>query len=470
MIIQGGMGVGVSAWPLANAVSKTGQLGVVAGTALDVLLLRRLQTGDDGGHMRRALAHFPMPDVAKRILDRYLLPRGKRTDERFRAAPAMTVEPSRDSLELTVAGNFAEVFLAREGHDNPVGINYLEKIQLPTLPALFGAMLAGVGFVLMGGGIPRAIPAILDRLAKGEPAELRLDVKGAAPGDAFHTHFDPGDFCGGAAPPLERPQFIAIIASTTLAKVMANKSGGRVDGFVIEAPTAGGHNAPPRGRMQLDANGEPLYSARDAVDLEAIQKLGLPFWLAGSRADPERLTEALEAGAAGIQVGTAFAYCAESGLMESIKNRVLDMSARGEARVFTDPHASPAGFPFKVVQLPGTQSDAETYELRPRICDLGYLRHAYKRDDGRVGWRCPGEPVESYVHKGGEIEGTVGKKCLCNGLLANLGLGQVQKDGYHEPPIITSGDDVADIARFRPPGADSYSAADVIARLLEGNI
>jgi nitronate monooxygenase len=37
-IIQGGMGVGVSNWRLAQAVSKLGQLGVVSGTALDQLL------------------------------------------------------------------------------------------------------------------------------------------------------------------------------------------------------------------------------------------------------------------------------------------------------------------------------------------------------------------------------------------------------------------------------------------------
>ena len=67
VIIQGGMGVGVSNWRLANAVSSRGQLGVVSGTALDVVLARRLQDGDPGGHMRRALAVplaalFP-PDV-----------------------------------------------------------------------------------------------------------------------------------------------------------------------------------------------------------------------------------------------------------------------------------------------------------------------------------------------------------------------------------------------------------------------
>ncbi|MDG4862734.1 hypothetical protein P8605_31820, partial [Streptomyces sp. T-3] len=48
-VIQGGMGVGVSGWQLARAVSRTGQLGVVSGTALDAVLARRLQLGDPGG-------------------------------------------------------------------------------------------------------------------------------------------------------------------------------------------------------------------------------------------------------------------------------------------------------------------------------------------------------------------------------------------------------------------------------------
>jgi len=41
VIIQGGMGVGVSSWWLAQAVARTGQLGVVSGTALDAVLARR---------------------------------------------------------------------------------------------------------------------------------------------------------------------------------------------------------------------------------------------------------------------------------------------------------------------------------------------------------------------------------------------------------------------------------------------
>lgn len=460
------MGAGVSSWPLARAVSKAGQLGVVSGTGLDTILTRRLQAGDHGGHMRRALERFPIPGVARRIIDRYFVQGGKPSDRPFKSKPIGAVEPSRHLKDLLVASNFAEVFLAKEGHDGPVGINYLEKIQLPTLPSIFGAMLAGVSWVLMGAGIPRAIPGVMDRLAEGQAVQLRLDVKGAESGEEFYTRFDPAEYCDGAAPNLDRPGFLAIISSSTLATMLKKRSDGRVDGFVVEGPTAGGHNAPPRGQTQLSAGGEPVYGDRDVPDLDAIKALGLPFWLAGSCAEPEHLLAAQQRGAVGVQVGTAFAYCRESSLDESLKDRTLAMSRAGQARVFTDPVVSPTGFPFKLLQMEGTLSDVAIREARTRVCDLGYLRHAYRKPDGKLGWRCPSEPVKDYVRKGGADADTEGRGCVCNGLLANVGLPQIQRGGETELPLITSGDDVINVARFLKPGQDTYSAQDVIDYLL----
>lgn len=467
LIIQGGMGAGVSGWRLARAVSRTGHLGVVSGTGLDTILARRLQRGDEGGHVRRALSKFPFPGMARRILERYFVAGGKRRDERFASKPVPAVQPSARLTELMVAGNFVEVYLAREGHDAPVGINYLEKIQLPTLPSIYGAMLAGVTWVLMGAGIPRVIPGVLDSLAAGDPVQLRLDVKDAQPGEAFFTRFDPTEFCSNkVAPILPRPRFLAIISSATLGAMLLKRSTGRIDGFVVEGPTAGGHNAPPRGQMTLSLEGEPIYGQRDMADLEAIRSLGLPFWLAGSCAEPRAITKALRQGAAGVQVGTAFAYCEESDLDPDIKAEVLGMSRVGRARVLTDPIASPTGFPFKVLQKDDTLSNAAMYEKRSRICDLGYLRHAYRKVDGTLGWRCPSEPVDDYLRKGGMEQETRGRKCICNALMANIGLGQVQHGGQAELPLVTSGDDVANVARFLQPGRESYTANDVIDYLL----
>jgi nitronate monooxygenase len=377
-------------------------------------------------------------------------------------------ESPRELKELCIVANFVEVFLAREGHSNPVGINYLEKVQIPHLPSLYGAMLAGAGYVLMGAGIPTRIPGALDRLANHEPAAYPLHVTGVQEGDHTTIHFAPREFMERDLPALARPKFLAIVSSHVLAATLAKKSNGRVDGFVVEGHTAGGHNAPPRGKPQLQMSGEAVYGERDKVDLGKIRELGLPFWLAGEYGAPEKLREALAEGAAGVQVGTAFAYCDESGLRNDYKRALLKKVRSGEARVRTDSQASPTSFPFKIAQLEDSLSEQEVYEVRPRICDLGFLREPFKTADGTIDYRCPAEPVTLYVSKGGRAENTVDKKCLCNALLATIGHPQVRNGKYTEPGLVTSGSGLAGITRFLAPGESTYTAADVVRILLAG--
>jgi NAD(P)H-dependent flavin oxidoreductase YrpB (nitropropane dioxygenase family) len=457
-IIQGGMGVAVSDWRLARAVSLQGQLGVVSGTGIDTVLVRRLQDGDPGGHMRRALAAFPAREVADELLHRYFLPQGRPAGTPYAMLPMYRPRVSTAREQVTMLANFAEVFLAKEGHAGQVGINLLTKIQMPNMASLYGAMLAGVDYVLMGAGIPREIPAILDALAQHQPVEMRLDLEGGGPAETLH--FDPARHLPPGQPPLSRPLFLPIIASNSLATMLSRKASGRVDGFIIEAPNAGGHNAPPRGQPRFNDRGEPEYGPRDMVDLAQIRELGLPFWLAGGVGSPEGLRDALAAGAAGIQVGTLFAYYDESGLIAELKRSVLRAVNRGEVDVFTDPLASPTGFPFKVVRW----REAPDTDARERICDLGYLRVGYRNEAGSVGFRCAAEPVDSYVSKGGQLEDTVGRQCLCNGLMSNIGLAQIRNGGAAEPPLLTSGDDLLSMSGFLG-GREEYSAAEVIRYL-----
>ena len=196
--------------------------------------------------------------------------------------------------------------------------------------------------------------------------------------------------------------------------------------------------------------------------------MGVPFWLAGGYGNAEKLREALQQGAAGIQVGTAFAFSQESGMRPDLKKELMAQARTGSGVVFTDPLASPTGFPFKVALLEGTSSELPIYQERRRVCDLGYLREPYAGQDGRIGYRCAAEPVENYVAKGGKIEDTVGRKCLCNALMANIGHAQTRKVDVVEPALVTVGDDLNTIANFLAPGRESYSAADVVKSLLAG--
>lgn len=466
------MGVAVSGWRLARSVAKEGQLGVVSGTLLPVVFARRLQLGDQGGDLLRALGHFPDTDVAARVLGRYYVPGGKAASEPFASVPMPSVAPSSAWVELTVVANFAEVWLAKEGHEGRVGINLLEKIQIATLASLYGAMLAGVDVVLMGAGIPRAIPGVLDAFAAGAGAELVIDVTDVQADAPVRMRFEPRDYLRNAPEALRRPEFLAIVSSAALATTLARKASGRVDGFVIESAAAGGHNAPPRGGKEPGPDGQPVYGPRDEPELAKFRALGLPFWLAGERATAERLAEARELGAAGVQVGTAFAFCEESGLAPEIKAQVCALSRAGQVKIFTDPYASPTGFPFKVVSLEGSLSEAGVYSEHARRCDLGYLREAFVRPEGGVGYRCAAEPEADFAAKGGAPEESCGRKCLCNGLLAAVGLGQVRRTVTEagtvlsvEPSIVTAGQETTEIARYLAAGEETYPARRVLAGL-----
>lgn len=466
-IIQGGMGIAISNWHLANVVSRMGQLGVVSGTGLDQVFARRLQDGDLGGDIRRALQSFPLPKLAQRMIDTFFIPGGKPAHVPYKPLSFHTIKPNPFRDELCVVANYVEVFLAREGHNNPVGINYLEKIQIPHLPSIYGAMLAGVSVIIMGAGIPVHVPKVLDLFCKHEAASYPVRVIDATPDMDCMRRFDPKTlFTEGLPPELNRPDFLPIISSDSLATMLLRRAEGSVEGFVVEGFTAGGHNAPPRGQMKLDALGQPIYGPRDIVNLEAIRKVGLPFWLGGGYGSPEKLKEALDQGAAGVQVGTAFALCEDSGFVPSIRERLLESLLAGKATIFTDPVVSPTGFPFKVASVEGTLSDPEVFNNRCKLCNEGYLRDLYRKPDGTIGYRCASEPEAAYLAKGGAPESIVGRKCVCNALFATCGYPQVRADGYKEPSLVTLGDDALEIKRFCKDGATRFTVADVIRTIL----
>ena len=470
LLIQGGMGIGVSNWKLAQEVAREGQLGVISGVGLDIVLARKLQDGDPDGDYRRALAAFPFKRAAEKILNTYFQEGGIEHKHEYKPVPMFTIEPKQELLELTVAANFAETWLAKEGHNGLVGVNYLEKIQLPAMASLYGAMLAGADYVIFGAGVPVEIPGIIEKFVHNEPASLLLHVEDAGKENQFYTHFDPVTVFKADLhhmPQLKRPKFLPIVSSNILASVMATRSTGTVDGLIIEEYSAGGHNAPPRGKLTFNEFGEPLYSEKDLVNTDKLKQLGLPFWLAGSYGEPGRLQSAIERGAAGIQVGSAFALCKESGIFPELKQKILDMIKLGESKIFTDPQASPTGFPFKVLSLIDTLSEKATFLGRNKVCNMGYLRQMYMKEDKTIGYRCPAENRIAYVKKGGKLEDTLMKRCLCNALFATVGMPKKYANGYLEKSLVTLCSNLEMIKGLLAQ-RNSFSAKDVIDAILFG--
>jgi len=461
-IIQGGMGIGVSSVELARTISKQGYLGVVSGTAVATSLTRKLQSLKGRKKIVDAMKQFPFQDMATRILETYQ-PSIKLS--KYKLTPMPSIDQKDALTELIVVANFVEVYLAKQGHKGLIGINLLEKIQIPTLPSIYGAMLAGVDYVLMGAGIPKYIPEVLRQFSKHQVASMPIKIIGDE--KPYTYTFDPISFSHGQIlPKLHKPKFLAIISSTTLALHLYKNIETRPDGFIVEAPIAGGHNAPPRGKLQVSNTGEPIYGKKDEVDFEKLKALDLPFWLAGGYGHHKAFIHAQKLGAIGIQVGTAFAFSKESGMAKHLKERIIDALKKGITKVKTDLLASPTGFPFKVVDLEESVSKDDVYKSRKRICDIGYLREPYRMENGKIGYRCPSEPVSSYVKKGGKIEDTIGRKCLCNGLMSAAGFAQTKTADQMEPPIITAGDDLLYILNFLKPGKRLYSAIDVLKEIL----
>lgn len=504
-LIQGGMGVHVSNWRLARSVAMQRPgvtVGTVSGTALDVVYVRLLQLGDPGGHARRAL--HALDDkfgvtTGRTICDRYFIEGGKAPEARFRSAPmqivrahdgrrtfplpngAVVTTPLKlddEIIELLIATGFAEVWLAKEGHTGKIFINFLHKIELPLIYVLYGAMLAGVDGVIVGAGNPEGLPALSQQLAQHAAVAHEVSVLYRETGEEFVIAFDPKEVAGGrfTVQPLAAPAFLAIVSLEDLVKALAESRSAPPDGFIIEHHTAGGHNANPVGPLRRDARGQPIYSQRDEADLAAIRDVGIPFWLAGGYGSRAGLEKALAAGANGVQTGTVFALAAESGMKPEYRSAILTALKNGvkdEDLVHTTVF-SPTGFSFKVVQLQDTLADDDIYASRRRVCDIGMLqqRGFHKPDEQgeRVLFqRCPAGPIENFVKNRGIERNTDERRCLCNGLLACVGLGQVkeiQGEVVEEPAIVTLGNHLDGVRRLSRQGQVHYYVQDVVVDIL----
>lgn len=302
----------------------------------------------------------------------------------------------------------------------------------------------------------------------------------AESGETFTLPFNPRSLEGGqfARRELKRPAVLAIVSNQDAVQALAASPRGAPDGFVIEHHTAGGHNANPRGNMAKDDRGQPIYGTRDEADLDAIRQIGLPFWLAGGFASHEKLQAAKAAGAMGIQVGSLFALSEESGMKPELRAAILKKlrEGKGDDLVRTTTW-SPTGFAFKAVQLEGTVSDPAVYAGRRRLCDLGGLQQRALSKPGPDGMRqlyrrCPAEPVAIFVRKRGLEANAQDRRCLCNGLISAVGLGQILKNGdgwTEEPAIVTLGNDLEGIQRISRNGQTRYHAQDVVMDLLATN-
>ena len=204
----------------------------------------------------------------------------------------------------------------------------------------------------------------------------------------------------------------------------------------------------------------------DCVDdlAPALRTSGLPVWMGGANALKRGLNRVLGGGGSGLALSLPFLFCRESGLNPTLKARVLDACLHGSP-LPVQTLASSDRSPIRLIKDLGSTEGG--LEVRERICDVGWFRKAYQRPDGTVGYRCPGEPVELFGEKGGDAGESALHPCLCNGLLASLGLGQAGSAENTGPVLVPVGEDLDQLKRFIRSGRAEYTAAEAIGILLE---
>jgi len=450
-LIQAGMGVHISCARLANVTARLGALGVVSGVGLRHIVAEQVRSGDQE---TIEIAHtFPF----KRYVDE-LMEFAKGGGRHNRPVPMDHPDELKGAISkrLSVIAAYIEVMKAKKGHCGKIGVNVMWKCALTVLPTIYGAMLAGVDALLCGAGVPMELPDIVQKIRSGmnmayhplhgTSTHVRLDI----------SEDNPENYLKRIKPPKLMPILSNFAFPKRIMDIWERQyQGVKPFAFVLENHLAGGHNAPPRNKVD--------FGEQDDIDryFDRVLNMGVEVYVAGSFPNGGNREDYLywrERGAYGIQVGSRFALCDESGMRPDLRNRIINMNSNGGSEIQTSQVLSPTGFPFKAVSMPGTLTDEEVYKNRKRICNRGYLTESHFEElpDGTIKetYICPAMPLKQYLKLGGKQEDTKNRVCLCNALLSTAGLYDEE-----EPPILTLGVSGKQVTRH-------YSAREVVEDIL----
>ena len=401
-IIQGGMGVAVSGWRLAREVSlrraPRRRVGHRDGC--------RARPPPAGRRRGRPLppGAGPLPE-SRRWPARAWTPTscqgGQSADRPYRRCPSCTPDRPRAPAELAVVAQLRRG-LARQGRPRRPRRHQLprEDPDRRRLPPLLRRDARRRRLRAHGRRHP----------ARGARRARR--ARGRRGGDASRSTSPAGDGRRGIVestratclahdlPPLRRPSSSPSSRSTAGAIPGTRDPRDPPDGFVVEGPPAGGHNAPPRGQPAAQ-RARRAGLRRRATWSTSTKMRARPAVLDGRRVRHPRAGRRRPSRPARPACRSAprSPSAQESGLTRCRPR------PRARPPAGRRPHRAhrPAGLPDRLPVQGGRSSRARCQPGRglrgaPRLCDLGYLRQPYERAE-RHGWaiRCAGEPVHTYL-------------------------------------------------------------------------
>lgn len=321
-LIQAGMGVHISSAQLANVTARLGALGVVSSVGLRTIVAEQVRAGDVD--VIRLAQTFPIKQYVEELME--FAKGGQRHN---RMVPMDDLDPAKSELpkRLSTIASYIEVMRAKQGHYGKIGINVMWKCALTALPSIYGAMIAGVDALLCGAGVPMELPDVVSKIREGCNLSYH-PLTGTSTSAKLNIEQDQ---LAGFLQKLHLPHMMPILSNFAFPKRIMDiwereHNGARPFAFVLENHTAGGHNAPPRNKVE--------FSEQDDIEryFDKVHGLGVPIYVAGAfptGGSREDFLYWTERGAYGIQVGSRFALCDESGMRPDLKNGVIAKKRRG---------------------------------------------------------------------------------------------------------------------------------------------
>ena len=207
-IIQGGMGVAVSSWRLARAVSLRGPARRRIGHGIDTVshdgCSWAIRAATCAARSRRSRSARSRRASGTAISSRA----ARRRTRRSSPSRSPRVEMSRRLLDLSSSATSSRCSWPRPG--TAAGRHQPAREDPVAQPCLAVRRDArGGGLRADGRGHPAGDPRASWTASRRRAGRDELDVAGALPGEEFCTRFDPRATCGGAAAALGRPQFLA---------------------------------------------------------------------------------------------------------------------------------------------------------------------------------------------------------------------------------------------------------------------
>jgi nitronate monooxygenase len=192
----------------------------------------------------------------------------------------------------------------------PWGINLFAPTPIPSTPTNLDAAVQRIATYTQELGLPASVLPVIPK------SEFEEQLAGCLESEAPVFSFTFGLLPPSAMEKLKASKTFVMGTATTVEEAIALEQAG-VDAIVAQGSEAGGHRGTFAGSFESGMVGTI------ALVPQIVDAVKVPVVASGGIMDGRGIAAALVLGAAGVQMGTAFLACEESGISEAYRSAIL---------------------------------------------------------------------------------------------------------------------------------------------------